>query len=64
MEITCNLLHNSMTSSDKKKFLIDGFPRNRNNVDGWESTVAKSVDLQFVLFFECPREVLSLQYLR
>lgn len=58
MEITCNLLHNSMTKSDKKKFLIDGFPRNKNNVEGWENTVAKSVDLQFVLFFECPREVL------
>lgn len=35
--ITCSLLNNSMQTSDSphKRFLIDGFPRNQDNVDGW-----------------------------
>ena len=37
VEITCNLLEKAMQNSDnpKKRFLIDGFPRNQDNVDGW-----------------------------
>lgn len=35
--ITCSLLDNSMQASNSlhKRFLIDGFPRNQDNVDGW-----------------------------
>lgn len=37
VEITCSLLERAMNSSDNphKRFLIDGFPRNQDNVDGW-----------------------------
>jgi len=34
--ITCKLLENAMIASGKDHFLIDGFPRNQDNVDGWE----------------------------
>lgn len=35
--ITCNLLDQAMQNSisPQKRFLIDGFPRNQDNLDGW-----------------------------
>jgi UMP-CMP kinase len=57
VEITCSLLESAMKKSGKDKFLIDGFPRNQNNLEGWNKAVAQNVNLLFVLFFECPREV-------
>lgn len=35
--ITCSLLDRAMqmTDSPHKRFLIDGFPRNQDNIDGW-----------------------------
>lgn len=37
VEITCSLLEKAMNQSKDQvhRFLIDGFPRNQNNVDGW-----------------------------
>lgn len=43
-------------AGSKGRFLIDGFPRNQNNYDGWTSSVAKEVDFKFVLYFDCPEE--------
>lgn len=40
--------------SAKNKFLIDGFPRNQDNLEGWIEQMEAKVNLQFVLFFECP----------
>lgn len=39
------------------KFLIDGFPRNEDNLQGWTRQLADKVELLFVLFMECPLEV-------
>ncbi|XP_074640939.1 UMP-CMP kinase-like [Tubulanus polymorphus] len=55
--ITCQLLLNAMKESQHNNFLIDGFPRNKDNLDGWNSTVGDRVNLQFVLFFECDPQV-------
>lgn len=57
VEITCSLIENAMKSSNKNKFLIDGFPRNQDNLDGWNNKMADKVDFQFVLFFNCSEEV-------
>ncbi|XP_059484943.1 UMP-CMP kinase [Neocloeon triangulifer] len=57
VEITCSLLEKAMIKSGSSKFLIDGFPRNQNNLDGWNSQMGAKVNLLFVLFFECPQEV-------
>lgn len=60
VEITCALLENAMTKhvneSGKHSFLIDGFPRNQNNLEGWTQQMAEKVRLLFVLFFECSEE--------
>lgn len=53
VEITCSLLERAMQESKNNKFLIDGFPRNQNNLDGWNKRVASKVHFMFVLFFDC-----------
>jgi UMP-CMP kinase len=44
-------------ANGKNNFLIDGFPRNRDNLDGWNSQMGDKVNLKFVLFFECDNTV-------
>lgn len=56
-EVTVNLLLAAMKASGKEKFLIDGFPRNKENRDAWEKTAG--YDCDFVLFFECPEAVME-----
>lgn len=47
-----------MNQDDKKfRFLIDGFPRNEDNLQGWNSVMDGKADVKFVLFFDCGNEV-------
>jgi len=45
-----------MLKSKGSRFLIDGFPRSQDNLDGWEKVMTPKVDLKFVLYFDCPEE--------
>ena len=49
-----------METSATKKFLIDGFPRNEDNLEGWERQMGSSVDLKFVLYFVCSEQVCAM----
>ncbi|KAJ1348335.1 hypothetical protein KIN20_003613 [Parelaphostrongylus tenuis] len=58
VEITCQLLENAMDAAgDAKGFLIDGFPRNQNNLEGWQRQMEGKVDVKFVLFLSCRVDV-------
>ncbi|XP_022915048.1 UMP-CMP kinase [Onthophagus taurus] len=57
VDITCSLLERAMEESGKERFLIDGFPRNQDNLEGWNRRVASKVQLLMVLFFDCPIEI-------
>jgi len=46
-----------MEASASNRFLIDGFPRNKDNMTGWDTTIGDKVDLLFVLFLDCPGNV-------
>ena len=35
------------------RYLLDGFPRGQENMDVWEKTLSKDVNLRGVLYFEC-----------
>ncbi|GBG34782.1 Adenylate kinase [Hondaea fermentalgiana] len=59
VEITVNLLLKAMLASGRGNFLIDGFPRNKNNLDGWASTVKDQADVLGCLYFDCPEEVME-----
>eukprot|EP00045_Choanoeca_perplexa_P004502 m.38689 g.38689 ORF g.38689 m.38689 type:complete len:202 (+) comp12608_c0_seq2:1721-2326(+) len=57
VKITCGLIEKAMSDSANSKFLIDGFPRNQDNFDGWHDVMGDKVDARFVLFLDCPAEV-------
>lgn len=46
-----------MKDSGKQDFLIDGFPRNEDNLMGWKKAMDDKANVKFVLFFDCPEEV-------
>ena len=50
MEITCSLLERAMDKSEKNDFLIDGFPRNEDNLQGWNKQMGDKVRIK--LFWE------------
>lgn len=51
-------MEETMQRDEKKfSFLIDGFPRNQDNLQGWNSVMDGKADMKFVLFFDCSNEV-------
>ena len=46
-----------MTDSGNQKFLIDGFPRNEDNLKGWNDQMGNKSVVDFVLFIDTPEEV-------
>jgi adenylate kinase len=64
IEVVMRLLKNAMarhTSKGRHKFLIDGFPRNQENIDGWTQAFGSdpNVKVKFVLYLECPEDVME-----
>lgn len=55
--VTVGLLKEAMATSDKTKFLIDGFPRNVENREAFETVMGRDCD--FIIFFDCPEEVME-----
>ena len=60
-EITVNCLEKAMMEAYQTqgctKFLIDGFPRNQDNVNVWEKQMPAHA-VECILYFDCPEEVL------
>ena len=58
VDITVNLIKKAMQKNGwaAKKFLIDGFPRNEDNQEGWVRVMGNDVDMKFVLFLDCTEE--------
>ncbi|CAD7093097.1 unnamed protein product [Hermetia illucens] len=61
VKVTCSLLENAMNHNikqfGKNKFLIDGFPRNQDNLDGWNEQMSDKTEILFVLFFNCSEDI-------
>lgn len=53
----------SHQSHGNNLFLIDGFPRNKDNLDGWNRVMKDHADVQFVLFFDCPEDIMEARLL-
>ena len=59
VEITCRLLLKAMQKKGMdKKFLIDGFPRNLDNMEGWNKVMSGHANVKQVLFFDTSEEVM------
>ncbi len=62
-EIIVNLLKSAMEyttrTTGKNNFLVDGFPRSVNNLEGWLEASGPDAKLPKMLYFECPYDVLE-----
>eukprot|EP00904_Undaria_pinnatifida_P009470 jgi/Undpi1/5653/HiC_scaffold_2.g00927.m1 len=57
--ISLGLLKTAMEKcGPASRFLIDGFPRNADNLQGWDSLMREVADVRRVLFLDCPADVL------
>ena len=63
VQITIDLLRQAMEKYQSNRYLIDGFPRNWDNIRGWESTMEDNCDVEGVLFLDCPEEILETRIL-
>jgi len=64
VEITVMLIKNAMeramaAEEPKSRFLVDGFPRNEDNLQGWTKVMAGFADVKFVLFMDCDEETME-----
>ncbi|KAH7706573.1 Protein F40F8.1 [Aphelenchoides avenae] len=59
VEVTCKLIENAMIAcgQDARGFLVDGFPRNQDNLDGWVRQMSDKSLVHFVLFLTAPTEI-------
>jgi UMP-CMP kinase len=55
-EVTVDLLRKAMDKSGATKFLIDGFPRDPDNLSCWEEKMSEKCFVEFLLYLECPEE--------
>lgn len=62
-EIVVTLLKDAMEritrTTGKNNFLLDGFPRSLNNLEGWYEIFGREAELPKMLYFECPYPVLE-----
>ena len=49
-------LKDAILKSNSKKILVDGLPRNQENLDVWNKTMNGVVDVRAALFFDCSAE--------
>ncbi|CAJ1462118.1 unnamed protein product [Effrenium voratum] len=61
VEIVVKLLQQAMEKLGwaQGKFLVDGFPRSFDNMEGWKKVLGGKVDVQFALFFDCSEAVME-----
>ena len=45
VDVTVRLLLKAMDASSRTRFLIDGFPRNRDNLEGWYRIVGSKAEV-------------------
>ncbi len=62
-EITVTLLKDTMErvtrTTGKRNFLLDGFPRSLDNLEGWREIFGSETELPKMIYFECPYPVLE-----
>jgi len=62
-EVTVRLLRSAMEKSGSNKFLVDGFPRDMMNLECWNTNMAAVADVQFLLFLDCPHQIMTARLL-
>lgn len=58
VRVTLNLLRKALEASSCSRFLVDGFPRNADNLAGWEATMTGVCDVETMILIEvCEQEL-------
>jgi len=60
-EILIQIIKKTITNASyiNRKILLDGFPRNLENLTKWDEIIGDLFDVAFLLFFECSVEILE-----
>eukprot|EP00288_Rhodomonas_lens_P000544 CAMPEP_0177718024 /NCGR_PEP_ID=MMETSP0484_2-20121128/15359_1 /TAXON_ID=354590 /ORGANISM="Rhodomonas lens, Strain RHODO" /LENGTH=255 /DNA_ID=CAMNT_0019230167 /DNA_START=318 /DNA_END=1085 /DNA_ORIENTATION=+ len=60
VQLTARLLLRAIQSNSDRfhLFLVDGFPRDMQNLDGWRRIVGPKAEVAFMLFLECDKQVM------
>ena len=65
VKITCSLLKKAMDEAGKKNiFLIDGYPRNQDNIDGWNEVFGENYKLITSIILGCDEKMLEKRLLQ
>ena len=65
VKITCSLLKKAMDEAGKKNiFLIDGYPRNQDNIDGWNEVFGENYKLITSIILGCDEQMLEKRLLQ
>jgi len=58
-EVTVGLLRKAMDASGSTRFLVDGFPRNIENLTCWNDVMSSVAEVSMLLNLDCPEEVME-----
>ena len=58
VEVTVQLLKKAIESSPCNRVLVDGFPRNHDNLAGWDRCMGDAAELEGVMYIDCPEDVM------
>lgn len=53
VEISLGLLKRQILTTGKHRYLVDGFPRNHDNLNGWMKIMSDVCDIEMIVFLEC-----------
>lgn len=59
VEMSLSLLRREIQLLGHQRYLIDGFPRNSDNLQGWLKLMPSVCDIEFVIFLECNEQELE-----
>ena len=59
VELMRNRMETITRTTGNVNFLLDGFPRSLDNMEGWYEVFGRESELPKMLFFECPFDVLE-----
>ncbi|CAD8178010.1 unnamed protein product [Paramecium octaurelia] len=58
-KIVVKLIIAAVNQSKARKFIIDGFPRNQDNLNAWYAQTSNPIRLKYIMCFTCSQEVLD-----
>lgn len=58
-ELVVKLLKKNIMANGNRRYLVDGFPRNRENWEEFEKQLADYVVIRNLLYFDCPNDIMT-----